>query len=306
MPEIGPPNNLANYAGQVHQVGHSLWHTLRWQLRKFINSGWDFVLPPLCVACGEQLRENTISLIHPDQTLTRPENSLASLDNARLVANGESSSQLCADCRASFCEIVRNPYCERCAAPIGPYVDSRNGCQECSRERFVFLKVYRLGLYKDDLKDAVLKCKYLGGEPLLMSLAALIWESFEPQLRSDDIQLIVPIPQHWRQRLMRRHHAPDVLAEAWSRHLRVPFSLPILSKRRTTEKQAKLSRAQRKKNQLNVYRVTQPARVQGKNILLVDDVLTTGATADSAARALKSAGARKVIVAVLARVMGPR
>jgi competence protein ComFC len=81
--------------------------------------------------------------------------------------------------------------------------------------------------------------------------------------------------------------------------------LPILSKMKVTQKQAQLSRAERKKNQLDVFRVTRPARVAGKTILLVDDVLTTGATAHSASRALKEAGAKKVVVAVVARALSP-
>jgi len=249
-------------------------------LRAFASSGWDFVLPPICVACGNQLGAQFLS--------------------------ETTGAQVCLNCRESLCEIVAKPSCERCGAPIGPYVDSKHGCQECSRERFAFKNVYRLGLYDGALRDAVLKGKYLGGEPLLMSLANLIWGAFEASMRAEQIDLIVPIPQHWRQRIWRRHHAPDVLAEAYGRYLRVPVGLPILSKRRQTEKQAKLSRAQRKKNQQNVYRVTRATRVKGKNILLIDDVLTTGATADSAARALKSAGAKQVVVVVLARVLGPR
>lgn len=246
--------------------------------RAILSAAWDFVLPPACVACGTEL-ETVSQSINP-------------------------ACYLCVDCRDAFSELVEKPSCIRCGAPIGPYVDSQNGCQECSRERFAFHKVYRLGIYDGAIRDAVLKGKYLGGEPLLMALAELIWEHFGNSLRDEQIELIVPIPQHWRQRLLRRHHAPDVLAEAWGRCLQVPVGLPILSKRKWTRKQAQLSRSERRKNQHDVFRVSRPVKVVGKTVLLVDDVLTTGATAHSAARVLKAAGAKKVIVAVMARVLG--
>jgi ComF family protein len=248
--------------------------------RAIWSTGWNFVLPPACVACGLEL-STEIQTLNP-------------------------TCHLCPDCRTDFSELATKPSCLRCGAPIGPFVDSRTGCQECSRERFAFKNVYRLGLYDGALRDAVLKGKYLGGEPLLMSLAELIWEHHEKALRSEGIDLIVPIPQHWWQRVWRRHHAPDVLAEAWGRRLQVDVGLPILSKRKWTKKQAQLSRPDRKKNQQDVFRVTQPTKMAGKTILLVDDVLTTGATAHSAARALKAAGAKQVVVIVISRVVGYR
>ncbi|MDB5388970.1 MAG: phosphoribosyltransferase [Planctomycetaceae bacterium] len=246
--------------------------------RTFLSSGWNFVLPPACVACGTELGPHSHAI--------------------------NSVCLLCLACRQEFTKIADKPSCLRCGAPVGPYVNSENGCQECSRDRFAFKNVYRLGLYDGVLRDAVLKGKYPGSEPLLMSMAQLIWEYHADSLQNENIGLIVPIPQHWWQRLRRQHHAPDVLAEAWGRCLQVPVGLPILSKRKWTRKQAHLSRADRKKNQLDVFRVHRPLRIAGKTILLVDDVLTTGATADSAARALKAAGAKKVVVVVMARVVG--
>lgn len=212
----------------------------------------------------------------------------------------------CEECRQDLTVHAAQPGCRRCGAPLGPYADPEHGCLECRRESFAFRTVYRLGIYDGAVRDAVIRSKYLGHEPLLMALADLIWEHTGAAMQTAGINLIVPIPQHWRQRVFTRHHAPEILAEAWGRRLQVPVGWPILAKVRWTRKQARLNRTERHKNQHSVFRVTQPAKVRGKTVLLVDDVLTTGATAHSAARALKAAGAKQVVVAVIARVLGQR
>ncbi len=246
--------------------------------QKIISSGWDFVFPPACVVCGTGL--------------------------ATSKSAGMRSERFCVECRSHLTKYVGQPGCRRCGAPLGPYVDPLHGCLECRRESFAFRKVYRLGVYEGAIRDAVIRCKYLGHEPLLMAIADLIWEYTGTELQAEGVNLVVTIPQHWRQRIFSRHHAPEILAEVWGRRLQVPVGLPILAKVRTTRKQARLNRAERHKNQHGVFRVTRPATVQGQTVLLVDDVLTTGATAHSAARALRSAGAKQVVVAVIARALG--
>lgn len=270
--EIRSPTSATNRSlSGVSQIGGLC--------RNLLASGWDFVFPPACVICGTGLEASD--------------------------AHEHSPSRFCTECRHALTTHADDPGCSRCGAPLGPYVDRDHGYQECRRETFAFRTVYRLGVYSDAaMKDAVVRCKYLGNEPLLMALADLIWEYAGDGMQHAGVNLVVPIPQHWRQRLFSRHHAPDILAERWGRCLQVPVGLPILAKVRWTRKQARLNRTERHKNQDSVFRVTQPARVQGKTVLLVDDVLTTGATAHSAARALRSAGAKKVVVAVIARVLG--
>lgn len=275
MAHSAPEDRIGSAASPVASGLSHLGSACRW----FVTSGWDFVFPPACVVCGTGLAASRLEAHRP--------------------------SRFCPDCRQALTAHASDPGCSRCGAPLGPYVDRDHGCQECRREKFAFRTVYRLGIYSDAaIKDAVVRCKYLGNEPLLMALADLIWEYAGDGMQQAGVNLVVPIPQHWRQRLFSRHHAPDILAERWGRRLQVPIGLPILAKVRWTRKQARLNRTERHKNQDAVFRVTQPGRVRGKTVLLVDDVLTTGATAHSAARALKSAGASKVVVAVIARVLG--
>lgn len=261
------PKSLPN---QIATISKQCWAV--------VSSGWDFLFPPACAACGTALE--VVTKVTPG------------------------TGRFCEGCLGQLTKYAAERGCHRCGAPIGPYVDPLNGCLECRRESFAFRTVFRLGIYDGAVKDVVIRSKYLGHEPLLMALADLIWDYSGTELQQAGINLVVPIPQHWRQRLFSRHHAPEILAEVWGRRLQVDVGLPILAKVRWTRKQARLSRTERHKNQHSVFRVTRPAAVQGKTVLLVDDVLTTGATAHSAARALKSAGAKTVVVAVIARVLG--
>lgn len=235
------------------------------------------MFPPACVACGGDLD-----------------------------VRSRSSCRICDECRSKLTVHADHLSCLRCGAPVGPYVDRQRGCQECRREQFAFKTVFRLGIYDGAVREVVIRGKYLHGEPLLTSLAELVWEHAGNEMEAMKFNLVVPIPQHWRQRMLTRHHAPDILAEAWGRRLQVPVGYPILAKVRKTRKQARLNRTERHKNQHQVFRVTRPASVQGKTILLVDDVLTTGATAHSAARTLRQNGAKIVVVAVIARALGHR
>lgn len=251
---------------------------LRAATRHFCSTAWDFLFPPACLVCGVPMFASHLGL----------------------------RSRFCSDCHGQLTTHADRFGCQRCGAPVGPYANTSGGCQECRRETFAFQTVYRLGIYDGAVKEAVIRCKYVGHEPLLMALADLIFQYTGMAMQNAGISLVVPIPQHWRQRLTSRHHTPEILAEAWGRHLRVPVGLPILGKVRWTRKQARLNRTERHRNQASVFRVTQPEKVRGQTVLLVDDVLTTGATAHSAARALKAARAKQVIVAVIARVLGHR
>jgi ComF family protein len=109
---------------------------------------------------------------------------------------------------------------------------------------------------------------------------------------------------HWMRRLVRGINNPDVLADLLSRHLDAPLATAGLVRRRNTLPQKDLSPRERRLNVRGAFRVRKGYNVKGAHVLLVDDILTTGATASEAARVLKRAGAATVGVAVLARAEG--
>ncbi|HXY33625.1 MAG TPA: phosphoribosyltransferase family protein [Planctomycetaceae bacterium] len=198
--------------------------------------------------------------------------------------------------------------CRRCAAPVGPFLDTAAGCFLCRRDRFRFESVIGLGVYENQLREMCLKAKGPGGEELAAALGESLWSEEGLALLGAQPDLVIAIPHHWSEALLGAPRMPETLASVLSSRLRARLATSILAKVRRTSKQSGLPSGRRRVNLRNAFHV--PARfaphVAGRRILLVDDVLTTGATADEAARALREAGAASIRVAVIARSVGHR
>ncbi|RPI76833.1 MAG: ComF family protein, partial [Planctomycetaceae bacterium] len=148
--------------------------------------------------------------------------------------------------------------------------------------------------------------KLRGGDRLLAGLAELVWRRNSQAMQSLGIDVVVPVPLYFWQGLLRPHNPAAVLAEVWGKRLNAPSATHILRKIRWTEAQARLNPTQRRVNVQNAFAVAKGTLPAGATVLLADDVLTTGTTANEAARVLKRAGAARVVVAVLARGLGRR
>ena len=117
-----------------------------------------------------------------------------------------------------------------------------------------------------------------------------------------EYDVIAPIPSHWLRQLKKGHHPTQQLAKAIAHsHPLKPSVKNLLKRHKYTKSQRGLDKQQRQQNLKKAFRVTRPLSVKGKRILLVDDVITTGATASSAAHTLLSHGALSVSIACLAR-----
>lgn len=238
----------------------------------------DLVLPPVCALCGEY---------------HQPSDSL-DLDS--------DSIRLCNDCVGSFLKDTRDA-CRRCGRPVGPHSpDTTSGCVVCRPKRQRYKEVIRLGTYDDALRTACIRSKNRGSEPLAAALGDLLFCEQRERLQAINADIIVPVPQHWLHWFTRPHHSALTVADRLSKHLRVPLKDGLVRKVRHTADQSSLSRALRLKNLHRAFRVGPFRRVAGKRILVVDDILTTGSTANEMSRALRAAGARHVAVAVIAVV----
>jgi ComF family protein len=157
--------------------------------------------------------------------------------------------------------------------------------------------------YEDVARDLVHRLKY--GDRLDLATSMGRWMARAGRDLLADADALVPVPLHWRRLWGRRFNQAAVLAKAAASHSGLPVLAGVLKRMRATSQQVGLSRSARAVNVQGAFAVTQDgkAAVYGKRLLLVDDVLTSGATVDACARTLLRAGARNVDVLVFARVV---
>ncbi len=211
--------------------------------------------------------------------------------------------RFCPDCYELLsCAVERS--CLRCGAPVGPYIDTSDGCRHCRKDTFHFDRVLSLGVYDGHLRQCCTRAKQSFEEPLTAGLSELLFDAHAVEWPEMHVDLVVPVPHHWTERLVRRHLPPRTMSRVLSRRLMVPEAVHILAKSRRTPAQSSLTPSRRRKNLRKAFRIAGGARLDGLKVLLTDDILTTGTTADRVAHVLMQAGARQVIVAVLARGIG--
>jgi ComF family protein len=164
-----------------------------------------------------------------------------------------------------------------------------------------FSEVRTLGSYEGPLRQAVLKIKHAAHEPLAVALGQRLAEQIASRQWMETPDLVAAVPMHWLKRIWRGTHTAQTLAASVARALALPHSSGLLICRRLLARQATLTPPQRRMNVRNAFRTSRLARISGKRVLLVDDVMTTGATAKEATRALLAGGAAAVCVATVAR-----
>jgi len=217
-----------------------------------------------------------------------------------LLPIGTASSPFCATCRSAL-ETDRFAACWRCGTTIGPHETVMDGCSHCRTSSFQFSRVVRLGIYEGLLREVILRMKTQAGETLAWSMGELFAHRCALQFVPSNLDGVVAVPLHWKRRLSRGYNQSDTLARAVARQLQKPYIAGGLARSRYTERQVGQSAAQRRTNVVDSFVAPHPARLRGKKLLLMDDVLTTSSTVDEAARTLRKAGAAEVQVAVLAQ-----
>ncbi len=211
---------------------------------------------------------------------------------------------LCPACRTGLLNDPL-PACPRCAGTIGPFAETAGGCVNCKDESFAFDAALRLGPYDGVLRDAVLRLKHHSGEVFAEILGDLWAERDGARFRALAPDAVVPVPLHWWRRFRRGYNQSASLARGIAKYLQIPCFPSWLRRSRNTPVQTARSAAGRRENVRGAFRARAAARLKGRTVLLVDDVMTTGATAHEAARALRAAGAARVVVAALARAGSP-
>ena len=211
-------------------------------------------------------------------------------------------------------ELVAGPECMRCGAPVplaepieaeGAVRRARAaGCYRCRGRKMWFDQTVALGLYKGRLRELLLRMKRAEGDALSLAMGKLLWHVRGEKLTALGADVIAPIPLHWRRRVVHRTNSAAVLAEVLSSKLLVPLAEGLLRRKRYTVRQTELTPPKRWENVRQAFALGAGYHLRAAHVLLVDDILTTGATCSDAARSLRSAGASRVTVVVAARSLG--
>ncbi len=190
-----------------------------------------------------------------------------------------------------FCICCRTPFANR--YPL----DENGRCSLCRLELNRFDATYSFGAYQDELRKLIHLFKYQRVRTLARPLGSLLGAALPGEERFD---AIVPMPLHWWRRWRRGFNQSELLANEIARRCGVKV-VDAVRRARATAPQAGLSNTRRRENVAGAFHVPRPERIRGLRVALVDDVLTTGATANACAAALKRAGALRVTLLVLAR-----
>jgi ComF family protein len=177
-------------------------------------------------------------------------------------------------------------------------------CPHCRERRYRFESVRTLGLHEGLLRQCVHRCKHSFHEPLAAALGQLLAGRLQERSFVEMPEAVAPVPMFWLQRLVRGANAPDTLARAIGKALSIPVLGDLLVCRRFLKHQSRLVPEERRRNVRGAFHISWRYKIAGARILLVDDVITTGATAQEASRTLRHAGATAVYVAALARGTG--
>lgn len=228
----------------------------------------DLIFPPFCPLCEEEL--------------TRHEH------------------LVCEDCYESI-HTIEGYVCKKCGAPIQ---EGRKTCGFCRGMRYHFKKVRAFGVYAPPLSEMVHLLKYERKTHLARRLGILMANLYlaDPELSESDA--IVPVPLHPARLRERGYNQSQLLAQMVSEISRAELVSDAVVRKKPTRSQTALKHNERRANLRNAFSVTDPDRLTGRSITVIDDVFTSGTTIDEMARTLLDAGAKQVYGLVLARATG--
>ncbi len=207
---------------------------------------------------------------------------------------------MCPACLRKPTALVAEYFCRDCRTPFRNRfpLDEEGRCTLCRLGLNGFDAAYSFGAFETELRELIHLFKYGRVETLARPLGRFLALALP---RAEEFDVVAPMPLHWTRRWARGFNQSELLAREIARRASVPVR-NLARRSRATPPQAGLTNAKRRENVSRAFRVPRPERVRGRRILLVDDVMTTGATASACARALKQAGAARVTLLTVARV----
>lgn len=229
----------------------------------------DVLLPPQCFACGAPVAD---------------------------------PARLCGDCfRAS--DFITEPQCARCGLPFDFETEPGRICALCAAQPPEFDRARAALRYDDPLRQALLGFKHGDRTDMAEGLAALLWRVGAPMLHSADG--VLPVPLHRWRLWRRRYNQSALIARILADRAGIAFLPDALVRKRQTRSQGGLSATARRRNVRGAFAAGDGMKplIDGRRLVIVDDVYTTGATVEACARTLRRAGAASVDVLTVARVV---
>lgn len=244
-----------------------------------IGAGWrrlagmalDVLLPPRCLGCGTMM---------------------------------DDIGGLCSDCWKAV-DFIAPPLCERCGTTFTLESEPGALCGICAHHAPAYGRARSVFAYDAASRSLILNLKYADRTDAAPAFGRWMVRAGAELLRSADI--LVPVPLHWTRLFTRRYNQAALLADAVGRESGVAVLLDPLVRLRRTPSQGRMRASDRRRNLRGAIalRPERMSQVEGKNLVLVDDVLTSGATVSECAQVLYKAGARNVDVLTLARAVHP-
>jgi len=207
---------------------------------------------------------------------------------------------VCVDCKAQV-RIIQPPFCERCGLPYEGAITTRFECANCLDANWHFHSARSAVVARDQVLDVIHRYKYLRELWFEPFLADLLISQALPELAKSSWQWIVPVPLHAAKQREREFNQAERLGLRLGAAAQIPVNTRLLCRVVPTRTQTLLSRQERVANMRNAFALMGKAHLDGGRILLVDDVLTTGATTSACASVLLSGGASEVCVWTVAR-----
>lgn len=209
------------------------------------------------------------------------------------ISCGKEGERWCSSCRAKV-EKVGVKVCPKC----GKRQFNGKICGECKSHPPEYAALRSYGLYKDPLRQAILRAKYHRDLGLGEILAGLLMELLDEQ--GWQLDLLIPVPLSPAKYQERGYNQVDLFARPLAWNLGLPYHSQVLRRAREETSQVKLTAEARHRNVQHAFEVEDESALPGRQVLLVDDVATTGSTADACALVLREHGAKAVYVATLA------
>jgi len=250
----------------LHQENKVFWVSA---IRDIFLGFLDILYPRHCFACDKSLHE-------------------------------EENAYICESC-LEIIKTTKAKRCSKCGLKLGPGITSSDkGCPECKNTNLRLEKSFFVSDNTEPVRTLIHQFKYKKHMCLATPLGSLL-TSLLHQKTICKIDLVVPVPLHWKKKQERGFNQSELMAKKICRKLSIPISINNLHRVKNTLSQTQLSRLQRQKNVKGAFMVKNPEKFFQKNILLVDDVLTTGMTVSECAKSLENAGTNKVFLIALAR-----